>query len=388
MKAALNATSMETGPAGRPASRTRLAADVRELRFEDYDELQRLHPRNGLPVRSPEEWRQTWIGNPAYEARREHWPIGWVLTGTDGAIVGAIGNLPVEYRLGGQPLLAAASSSWVVDPGFRGHSLRLLVEFMRQRVDFVLSTTVTPQSEAALRALGWRKAPVGRWDRSEFWITNRTGFAHAALRRHSGPVRRWMAYPILAVLSCLDALGAGGGRRGLGERFETGQAFDERWDGLWERLQEEKRDVLLAVRSRASLAWHFRRALARGELTVVSSPGRHGLDAYAVFDRQDQPSCGLKRLRLVDWQAVEGGEGNLPAMLGWMLHRCREERIDVLEVSGGWLPPLLGASLGPRFARWMPAWSYYYRTTPPQAGAHFSDPAVWAPSSYDGDTSI
>jgi hypothetical protein len=388
MKATLKASAAGAGTTAQPGSRGRAAAGLRELGFDDYGELRRLHQRNGLPIRPEAEWRAAWIGNPAYEARRERWKIGWGLTDAGGALVGAIGNLPVEYRLGGEPLLAGAAFAWVVDAAYRGHALRLLAELMRQDVDFVVSTTVTAQSEGAMRAFGWQRVPAGRWDRSELWVTNCAGFARAAVSRRAGAWARWMAYPVAAALRCVEALGGrrGGAEPGCG--LEIGRTFDERWDGFWERLQKEKRGVLLAVRTRETLQWHFRRSLAQGGLRVVASAGRTGLEAYAVFDRQDQPACGLRRLRLADWQALAGAESKLDAVWAWMLRRSKEEGIDVVEVSGGWLSALAGGHLAPRFTRRMPAWSYYYCATRPPMRAVMANAASWAPSSYDGDASI
>lgn len=388
MDTTVNLPAEGTGPSGRPRQGCRAAAALRELRFEDYGELRSLHERNGLSIRPEAEWREAWAGNPAFEKRRERWAIGWGLTDAAGAIVGAIGNLPVEYRLEGAPLLAAAAFAWVVDAGFRGHSLRLLLELMRQPVDFVFSTTVTPQSEAALRALGWLRVPAGQWNRAEFWVTNCAGFARAALLRRPGFSRTWISYPVSCALHWVEAVSRRSGWAKPGVGLEVCHRFDERWDALWERMQVERPGVLLAVRSRQALEWHFRRALARGELTVVASRGGSGLDAYAVFDRQDQPTCGLRRLRLVDWQALAGAEERLHAVLGWMLQRSRDEGIDVLEVSGGWLPSLKAAGLGPRFARRLPSWSYYFRAAAPQMSTLLMTPAVWTPSSYDGDASI
>ena len=60
-------------------------------------------------------------------------PRGWVLDdGTN--LVGFIGNIPVTYRIRGTKRIAAASSSWYVDPTIRGiYSLRLFNEFMKQK---------------------------------------------------------------------------------------------------------------------------------------------------------------------------------------------------------------------------------------------------------------
>ena len=146
----------------RPQYASAPAAKVRVASFEDYDQIAAVHKRNGLTVRPREDWITFWKGNPAYRRLEDRWPIGWVLETHSGEIVGSIANLPLEYRLGGYDLVAAASCGWAVDAPYRGSALQLLGSFMNQPdVDFLLSTTVNDRSEPAYRAFGWSRVPVG-----------------------------------------------------------------------------------------------------------------------------------------------------------------------------------------------------------------------------------
>jgi hypothetical protein len=123
-------------------------------------------------------------------------------------------------------------------------------------------------------------------------------------------------------------------------------------------------------------------------LWILTTRKGSRLTAYAIFDKQDNPRIGLKRIRLVDFQAHRGSEAALLSALSWMLHKCREDGIHMLEVSGCWLDrPQLPRIVAP-YHRTMPSWSYYYKVLDPKLSAELRDPRVWAPSSFDGDASL
>jgi hypothetical protein len=106
---------------------------VREVEDKDIISLADFLPA-GIPNTTQEFWLHRfelwWTSNPAYTPQI---PRGWVLE-NDTAIVGFIGNIPVKFLVRGEVKIAAASSSWYVDPSVRGiFSLRLFNEFLKQK---------------------------------------------------------------------------------------------------------------------------------------------------------------------------------------------------------------------------------------------------------------
>jgi hypothetical protein len=105
---------------------------LREVEDRDIPHLAEFLPK-GFAHTNTEFWLSRfdswWAGNPAWTPQI---PRGWVLD--DGTkILGFIGNIPVTYVVRGAQRLAAASSSWHVDPSIRGiYSIRLFNEFMKQ----------------------------------------------------------------------------------------------------------------------------------------------------------------------------------------------------------------------------------------------------------------
>jgi hypothetical protein len=127
-----------------------------------------------------------WRGNPVYEACAGQWPIGWVLEAENGEIVGSIGNLPLVYRFRGRELRVGSPIGWAVDPRYRGYSLLILDQFLKQKeIDLFICTTVGPQAEPVFSALGLSRVPVGQWQKSTFWITNYRRFSGAVLSQKS-----------------------------------------------------------------------------------------------------------------------------------------------------------------------------------------------------------
>jgi hypothetical protein len=373
-----------------PAKPSKDPPKLREAVFDDYNQLAALHVRNGLTVKFCADWVAQWIGNPAYEQAEGQFPIGWVLETEAGEIVGLIGNIPFACHFRGRDILAAAACAWVVDPRYRRYSMLLLDCLMNQKqTDLVLSTTVSANSEPVLKLFEWSKAPSGRWDQSTFWITNYRGFVKSVLNLKSVPLAGPLSYPVSAALFCRDLFKRRWRSPG-DSRFElelcTG--FDRRFDDFWEELKRDKHDVLLPHRNRETLAWHFRSALMQRRCWILTASEGARLVAYAIFDRQDNAAWGLKRIRLVDFQALNGSENVLSSAIGWMLRKCREERIHTLENVGCWLDRPGLPKLNAPHHRTLSSTVYYYKAIDKELSETLKDPAVWAPTTFDGDASL
>jgi hypothetical protein len=361
---------------------------VREASFEDYDEIAGLETRNGLRSQLLEEWRHLWLNNPAYKAL-SHWPIGWVLEDEAGDVVGFFGNIPLLYEFEGQPLLATSGRSWAVDPKYRGYAILLLDYFLNQKnVDLYLNATANAEASAAFTIFQASRVPVGKWDESIFWITNYKGFVRSSLLMKSARMPEFASYPASAALSLLDrAIGRNRREIPSGTDVYPAEIFDERFDAFWERLRRRTRR-LLPVRTREVLNWHFRYALERNELLILTAGRGSSMDGYGIFGRQDNEKFGLKRMRLVDFQCLSEDTIIFRLMLTRALEHCADNGVHMLELTG-LRPDRVAAvqSLSPR-RRQLNAWRYLYKAGDPHLTEILKDPAVWDPTCYDGDASL
>jgi hypothetical protein len=164
--------------------------------------------------------------------------------------------------------------------------------------------------------------------------------------------------------------------------------FDNRFDVFWEALRKRNPHLLWAVRSREVLEWHFKYALLENRLWILTVTDRAGcLAAYSIFCRQDNPRFGLKRVRLVDYQSLDGKTSVLPMIVS-ALKKCHEEKIHMLENIGycaeqgdaiGCLAPL---------RRRLPCWMYYCKAANQLLADRLANPDVWNASCLDGDSSL
>src|ERR1700704_5171374 len=111
----LRATADSTELEGRDKTKSPL---LRLALLDDYDQITALEAANGLSIKSREEWLHLWRENPAYRQGPD-WPIGWVLEGGDGRIVGALENVPCLYRFDGRTYVGAFGRGWAVDIRYR-----------------------------------------------------------------------------------------------------------------------------------------------------------------------------------------------------------------------------------------------------------------------------
>jgi hypothetical protein len=294
--------------------------------------------------------------------------------------------------LEGRRLLAATTRSWVVDSDYRSHSLLLLATYFKQpNVDLFLNTTVNAFASSAYQTLEGLPVPVGAWDRSLFWITSYRGFAKSFLRKKDTSIAGPLSYPLAVAGFLRDRLTASGFRGNRqGPKVRSCAAFDDRFDAFWQAVKKKKSKLLLGVRTREVLEWHFKFALLENAAWIYVLEGNSGLSAYAVFLRQDNPETGLTRVRLVDFQCLD--DAAEPAVLNAMLcaafDRCRQESIYMLELIG--LTPTLEAAVAHArpHRRQLPNWMYYYKANERTLAEKLTSPAAWEPSLFDGDSSL
>jgi hypothetical protein len=309
----------------------------RPASLEDYNQIAMLESRYGLEVKSFEEWSHLWLDNPAYRGLEDSWPIGWVIEDDSKRIVGSVGNIPLMYEFGGRRVLAASARSWVVEPAWRSLSLLLLDYVINQPgVELYLNNTVGARSLAAVDAYQCSRVPVGVWDKSAFWITNHRGFFESLIPCKHCRLAKALSYPLSALTRVIEWLTL----KPISKRDVEVQPcsdFDDRFDAFWSELRKNNPHVLLALRTREVLAWHFKYALRRNRLWIATIPDGRRLVAYAIFELTINPRSGLKRLRLVDFQSLDEGRAFITPLLAWALKKCRRAGIHILESTGRWL---------------------------------------------------
>ncbi len=360
---------------------------LRQARFADHAAIAALETAHGLKPKAFAEWRALWEDNPCYQEIGPGWPIGWVLETSDGKIVGSLCNLPLPYVYRGAKLLIATGRGWAVDEPYRGYALLLMDEYLNQsRVDLFLNTTVNGSAAGAFGVFGCQRIPVGDWGSAAFFITGYRGFAESALRIKRYRQPRMLSYAVAPALYVKERFTAG---RIPDNKVpvQVSSTFDERFDAFWEALSRD-RETLLAVRNRAVLQWHFSASLAHDELRVFTISRNNALQAYGIFQRRDEPQFGLKRMRLVDFQALHSPSEYSAAIIRRALGECRALGVHALENVGC---ELENTRVFDRFApyrRKLSGWSSFYLSRRAELAESLDNPAAWAPSSYDGDSSV
>lgn len=362
--------------------------ELREARFEDYEGIAGLENSQGLASKPFDEWRRMWTANPCYQNLRAHWPIGWVLVDHN-RVVGCLSNIPLPYVFQGRELLVAAGRGWAVEDRYRTYSLLLMDEYFNQEnADVFLNNTVNEKAATAFSTFGSARVPLGDWGTAAFTITAHRGFAESALRIKKIPQQRLLSYPAGLALLLKDRITA----RPIAVppsdiRVQFACDFDQRFDEFWERRQRRASNFL-AVRSSVVLQWHFAPSLERDELWILTAGTNEKIDAYALFQRRDEPRYGLMRMRMIDFQACEHHDEYCAALIRRAYAECRTRGIHVLEHVGCDLENTRVFEQSAPYRRKLAYWSFFYSAKDTELAAHLSRPEAWAPSSYDGDSSL
>jgi hypothetical protein len=365
----------------------KLACTIREASLGDYAAIADLQAKGGLGAKCYDDWAHLWLNNPAYLPIRDTWPIGWVLEDSSDQVVGYMGNIPLVYEFREERLSVAAGYSWVVEDKYRSYATWLQDTYFRHPADIHLNNTVSEQSTVAFSIFGSLRVPIGTWDGRIFAITSYRGFVESVLRLKKISAAKPLSFVSAPFLFLLDKLRVKRVPIDVQAKLCALNGFDQRFDAFWLELKKNFPNVLLGNRSLATLNWHFGPALARGNVWIVADTSDDRLLAYAVFVRRDKREFGLTRMRLADFQCLDGRETLLIPMLEWASARCRREGIHVLEVIGyepgkEWLMAML-----PHQQR-MPAWKYYYLAKDEKLSRLLMDERAWRPYPYDGDATL
>lgn len=371
-----------------------MSVELREANYADCEQVGALKTRNGLLVTwSDERWTGLWRENPAMRDH-EGFPIGWVLE-HDGAVVGYLGNIPLDYFSSGRQWLAAAARGFAVDAEHRGHSLRLAAAFFSQKnVDLLLNTSANEAAGNVFRLFKAQKIPCPDCDTALFWVLDPRACVRAALRKRGlGAGKVSAAAAMLAPAVRLEGALRRRRPRRSREHYDmtvlepdaVGPEFDEYWQRIL--LQHPRR--LLASRSATSLRWHFgnRAATARRARFVCARKGGR-LMGYAVLTREDSPDLGFRRIRIADLVADSENEGVIDSLLLEAFRFALADGGHILELIG--FPPRVRAraAAGHAYGRRLPSWQFWYKAIAPGLRESLQQDAAWYVSSYDGDASL
>jgi hypothetical protein len=361
---------------------------IRQATSVDYSQIAALEARYGMVPKPYEEWIRLWQGNPAYGGLTD-WSIGWVVETSSGQIVGHIANIPTHLEFQGRRLLAASGSGLVVDERYRSYALPLFGEYCTQsQPDLFLNTSVNANGMPLHQLFHFLPVPSGAWNRSSFWVTDYTSFASRMLRQ-----KRWsslLRYPVAGVLAAKDAIRPRVHVKvSHGREITTCHSFHDGFEEFWQ-TRSQSSSILLGVRSSATLEWHFKPALDRGMAFIVTMRESGRLLAYAVFLRQDNREVQLNRMRLVDFQSLDGDPEHLAPMIAFALQKCRSLKMHMLEAIGFASDTQRVLSRIAPHQRELPCWLYFYKANKkdPQLVEQLKDSAAWDPSSFDGDGSL
>ena len=281
-----------------------------------------------------ENW---WTLNPAFTAGFSR---GWVLE-ENGNVVGFIGNVPVQFVVGGEPGIAAAAASWYVDPSVRGMaSLSLFNQYLDQDdAALFLFKTENANLVPVLRKFGFQQYPCLSRPWEYRVIVDRLRF----IRGNISSVAHGLHFPVIDPR-------AGDGSSGTMETenhshhwhlFErsmksSGESpgamytcslctkCDDSFTRLWYPLLESY-DIAMS-RDPRTLNWLYFVAARRYDRKVIQC--RRSADdtlvGYMVFDFSPWSFPGSGAMKLMDMRIAENDPQVLASLVSFAMEVARQ----------------------------------------------------------------
>ncbi|MGA7784743.1 MAG: hypothetical protein WB997_08890 [Candidatus Acidiferrales bacterium] len=380
-----NGSSTAAEAANKPARR-------REAEASDFAAVVALKTRYGLSPDSPENWDRLWLVNPALSQAKQPLSMGWVQE-ADGEIVGYMGSIPLLYQYGDQTMVAAATTCYVAEPGYRAGSLGLIGSFFRQQgCDLFLDTTAGVPAGKIMRGFKAEPMPQKDCDTVFFWVLNSQAFLRAAMEklqvaRGLGKFASWLGSPVLKA----DILFRGRWPKRTAERFSCRVLRIEEIDGdfqdLWMRKVQE-RPRLMACRTPEILRWHFLTPNSRRRNHVLACFHERRLAGYLILQTGLAGPHGLRKAIVADLIAIGGHPGVIAELFAGAYELAKKEGSDLLEAEGfpeevrrvfqTWSP----------FNRRFPGWPFYYKTDRTPLRELLTHEESWYACPFDGDTTL
>ena len=342
--------------------RSPLASRIRPALVTDAESISRVHKRNGMTEFDAQTWRSRWDSYPFAEAFRDI-PIGWVLETDTGDVVGTIGNVHMLYEMDGRRFKGAIAADWAVDAEYRGKALHLITAFFKQKGPaLMVNGSASPTASKVLAGLQIPRIPIPDYSSPCFWAARPGAFAKAALRWRGTPAASFLSYPAGLVLLVRDILRRSGRGR-LKNQVRRLKAFDDRFDGLWQRIAAGP-SRLRAVRTRAVLDWRFRNDLdtGRGVLLVAESGGN--ASGYVVLLRRPGSDLGMSLYDVADFQAAGDDPDVYRDLLLAAVQLARDEGVDAVKLMTGTPAKRIPAMALQPYTYQLPFWQLYYRAVP------------------------
>lgn len=123
---------------------------IREARGDDFERVYPLLLEFNNPYLDKEHWRQLFVDHSGLQ--NDH--FGWVLV--DGCeLVGFVGTIWGKRTIRGETVRLCNTSSWIVKPKYRAHSLALHAKVIADETATVTNLSPTPQVLKLLEMLGF-----------------------------------------------------------------------------------------------------------------------------------------------------------------------------------------------------------------------------------------
>jgi hypothetical protein len=337
-------------------------AQIRPALFADAEAIGQIHKRNGLGDFDPVAWQARWETYP-FHADFCDVPIGWVIETATGALAGTIGNVHMLYELDGRRLRGAIATDWGVDAEQRGKALHLTTAFFKQKgLEILINGSASPVASKVLAGLQIPRIPIPDYASPCFWAANPGAFAKAALERRGVQAASLISLPAGLALRIRDVL-RGSGRGKLSNRVQRLQAFDDRFDALWQRIAAGP-SRLRAVRTRAVLSWRYQNDLHTGRGVVLLAESGGQATGYAVLLRRPGSDLGMSLYDVADLQAAGDDPAVYRDLLLAAVQLARDEGVDAVKLLTGTPAKRIPAMALQPYSYQLPFWQLYYRAAP------------------------
>ena len=357
---------------------------IREAKFSDYSNIILLINRNGLKHCSEDEWKNLWIKNPVFLKYKTS--LGWVAE-IKSNIIGYFGTFPMQYHFKNKSYIAAASHTLVVDEGYRGITMKLAMNFFNQKnVDLFLMTTVGhPAANKLFRIYKAKEMPDNNYQRSLFLILKFENIIEF-IEGYSPFLKKIPSKILLQVGKVFLNRRINYWRKKSYKNVRMIDAFDDRFNILWEKYLNQHSEILCFNRSQQSLTWHYGHLIKnKGWVVVHESDGI--MDGYIICI--EKKNNGLTKMVAVDLVVVaEFSETIYEALLLRSANEASNRGYDIFELVGFNKEIKRHFYNLKPFTRRFSLCPYLYKTDHENLKIPLSKEEHWNPSMIDGDASI
>ena len=301
---------------------------IETLKFNDYNNLQKLSLENNLNILPKINWEKIWTNNPYYLNNKDQWPIGWKLINENKKLVGAIINIPFIFNYNEENFLGAVCGNWVVDNQYQSYSLKLRSKFLNQdNVDMLITNTANLVTQKVMEAFKAKKISQINYEKKLIHILNKKNIILSYIK--GGFFKKNFFYDLINFFLFIFKKKK---KYKFNCRNEIAHDFAIEFDKLNNELKKNK--PMFSLKDCNWLRWKYARLINTKKIWIIKTYVENKFVGFVALLINENDTYNMKKSTIVEISYVNSEKKKLISAIEEAVKISKRLNCDFIEIVG------------------------------------------------------